>query len=367
MEQKLLPQHKTVKGVWVSDLILRRFGDVDLSDPFFDSLKCDYKKFPEWFARKAENKAFVSYDDSGQINGFLHLKEEFDELTDITPIMPALHRVKIATMKVEPHGTLLGERFIKKVFDSAVFCKKAKEIYTTIFLKHSQLIGLLKRYGFCEYGKKTTADGEELVLVRSLTEPYKDVLLSYPFIKVAHHSIFLLSIYPEYHSRLFPDSLLKTENPDIIKDISHANSIHKIYLTGMRGVETLKRGDILVIYRTADKPKSAEYSAVATSICVIEEYARADSFSSKDDYVKYCRKYTVFSEDELSDYWENKKYPHIIRFTYNIALKKRIIRKDLIDKAGLDRYAYFGFVPLDIKAFQTIIKLGVVDADLIVY
>jgi L-amino acid N-acyltransferase YncA len=367
MEQELLPQRKIIKGAWVSDLVLKRFGNVDLSDPFFDSLKSDYKKFPEWFARKANNNAFVSYDDDGQINGFLHLKEEFEELTDITPTMPALHRVKVATMKVAPHGTLLGERFIKKIFDNAVFNKKAKEIYATIFPKHSQLIELLKVYGFCEYGKKTTADGEELVLVRSLAEPYKDVLLSYPFIQVANHGIFLLSIYPEYHSRLFPDSLLKTENPDIIRDISHANSIHKIYLARMSGVETLKRGDILVIYRTADKQKSAEYSAVATSVCIIEEYAHTNSFTSKDDYIKYCRKYTVFSEDELSDYWKTRKYPHIIRFTYNIALKKRIIRKDLIEKIGLDRNKYFGFMPLETEMFQNILDMGLVDESLIIH
>lgn len=36
-------------------------------------------------------------------------------------------------------------------------------------------------------------------------------------------------------------------------------------------VEILKRGDILVLYRTSDFNKIAEYSSVVTSICVVEE------------------------------------------------------------------------------------------------
>lgn len=39
----------------------------------------------------------------------------------------------------------------------------------------------------------------------------------------------------------------------------------------MKQVEMLKYGDIVIIYRTAENGKSAEYSAVATSVCVIEE------------------------------------------------------------------------------------------------
>ncbi|WP_238178920.1 hypothetical protein [Methylobacterium dankookense] len=40
---------------------LRRtfFKNVDLSDPFFDSLKNQYEEFPDWFARKAEEPVYV--------------------------------------------------------------------------------------------------------------------------------------------------------------------------------------------------------------------------------------------------------------------------------------------------------------------
>lgn len=37
-----------------------KFGDIDLSDPFFDSLKEDYPEFTEWYTKKtkSDTKAF---------------------------------------------------------------------------------------------------------------------------------------------------------------------------------------------------------------------------------------------------------------------------------------------------------------------
>lgn len=59
-------------------------------------------------------------------------------------------------------------------------------------------------------------------------------------------------IYPKYHSIMFPDSILTTENKNIITDVSYTNSIHKIYVCTMEQVENLKYGDIVVLYRTAE-------------------------------------------------------------------------------------------------------------------
>ena len=36
-----------------------RFSEINLSDPFFDSLKQDYEEFPSWFLRKANERAYV--------------------------------------------------------------------------------------------------------------------------------------------------------------------------------------------------------------------------------------------------------------------------------------------------------------------
>nr|DAZ36898.1 MAG TPA: hypothetical protein [Caudoviricetes sp.] len=54
---------------------------------------------------------------------------------------------------------------------------------------------------------------------------------------------------------MFPDSILTTEDKNIIKDVSYTNSIHKIYICSMDAVQKLKYGDIVVLYRTAENSK----------------------------------------------------------------------------------------------------------------
>ena len=125
-------------------------------------------------------------------------------------------------------------------------------------------------------------------------------------------------------------------------------------------MEELKYGDIVVLYRTAETGKSAEYSAVATSVCVVEEVKKQNEFSTFDDFYKYASKYSVFDKNNLR-YWYNKGRCVAIKMTYNAALKKRIVRHDLIEKIGLEREQYWGFFELTDKQFAEIIRRGGVD------
>lgn len=61
----------------------------------------------------------------------------------------------------------------------------------------------------------------------------------------------------------------------------------------MKQVEMLKYGDIVIIYRTAENGKSAEYSAVATSVCVIEEVKNQNEFNSFEEFYRYIKQYSV--------------------------------------------------------------------------
>lgn len=327
----------------------RKFKDIDLEDSFFDSLKSDYTEFSEWFCKKAENNALIHFDKDGRLNGFLYLKVE-DEDLDIDPPQKKALRLKVGTMKIDAHGTRLGERFIKKIFDFALL-KSVNEIYVTIFDKHESLTNLFLKYNFSKIGLKHSNNGSENVLSRIMNGA--NVIANYPFINYENSTnIYFLSIYPEYHSRLFPDSILKTENSNnIVKDISHTNSIHKIYIAGMRGMENLKTGDILVIYRTAENGLPAKYSAVFSSICVIEESKNIHDFTNYESFYEYCKKYSIFTEDELAKIYREKKYKYIIKMTYNLALTKRIVRAELI-KMGImsnDKSFYNGFGELDFK------------------
>lgn len=287
-------------------------------------------------------------------------------MDDVIPPLPSLNRLKVGTFKINAHGTKLGERFLKKIFDHAVYLG-VKEIYVTIFEKHAGLLSLLKKYGFSEVATKETATGIELVLTKKLNATYKDVVFSYPEISLNSASKYLLSLYPVWHTRLLPDSILKNEKSEIIKDVSHANSIHKVYLAAMDGMEKLKRGDILLIYRTGDGQGAARFRAVATSICVVEEYRHISSFKNKDDFLKSCAPYSIFTDSELNAFWNNKKYPYIIKFTYNVALTKRLTRGSMIDQIGLKEDAYWGFMPLTDEQLVNIAAAGGVDESLIIH
>ena len=260
---------------------------------------------------------------------------------------------------------MLTERGSAKIFDHAVH-EGSKEIYVTVFEKHAGLISLLARYGFKQTATKTTPNGTELVLTREMSWRGNDLDQNYPLVRIAGSRQFLLSLYPKWHTRLLPDSILKTEDSDVIQDVSHANSIHKVYLSGMKNLDQLKRGDSLVIYRTTDEQGAAYYRSVATSICVVEEVLDISAFSNVDDFLKYCAPYSVFTEIELRGFYKTKKFPTIIRFTYNIALKKRPNRKALIEELGMEVDQYWGFFELNQTQFKAIANKGEVDESLII-
>lgn len=226
----------------------------------------------------------------------------------------------------------------------------------TVFEKHAALIALLQTYGFVRVGTKTTVNGEESVYERQLGKIVGDVVRDYPRIPLHRDRHFVLSIYPVWHSRLLPDSLLKTESPSILADVSHTNSIHKIYLTAMRGVDQLQTGDTLLIYRTKDRGPGY-HTSVITSLCVVEELAHIDRFESADAFIKFCEPYSVFEDDELRKFYRTKRYPWLVRFTYNLAFSKRPNRRTLLDEIGLsgDAAGYWGFFRITTDQLRAIV------------
>ncbi len=349
------------------ELRLTKFADVDFNDVFFDSLKEDYNEIPLWFERKARegDSAYVFFDEHGAIDGFLYLKVESGVVVDVNPPLPDGRHVKVGTLKINAHGTKLGERFLKKIFDYVV-ASKAEDVYVTVFEKHAGLTLLFERYGFEKYGQKVTDNGVEWVLYKDLAKHQVEVTKRYPVVLAKDRRKYLLTIYPEYHTRLFPDSILKNEDPGaIIKDVSHTNSIHKVYICKLFGANLLKCGDVIVIYRTGDGVSPAWYSAVATSICVIQEVRQLDSFKTIDEFLIYCLPFSVFSEDELRKFYREGKYPYILRFSYNYALPKRPNRATLVTQCGMvdDRW---GCTELSEKQFSHILELSEANENIIV-
>ena len=136
----------------LNNIIRKKFSEIDLHDPFFDSLKRDYPGFDDWFGRKKDEPAFAQYENANLI-GLLYLKMEYQCVNDVEPNIHAERILKVGTFKIEAHGTKMGEQFIKIIMDYAI--NEAVDVcYVTIYEKHSSLISLVQKFGFEQYGVK---------------------------------------------------------------------------------------------------------------------------------------------------------------------------------------------------------------------
>lgn len=333
----------------------RKFCDVSLDDPFFDSLKEGYSEFVDWFLRKKDERAYVSYDEGGGVQGFLYIKREFGPVRDVEPALEVVECLKVGTFKVNAHGTKLGERFVKIITDS-LLNSGLSVAYLTVFPEHKPLIRILERFGFVRIGKKSTENGIEDVYVKDFNKVTGDSQRDYPIVNGKNNKKWLLAIRPEYHTNLFPDSILKNESPLMLEDIPSTNSIYKVYVGGYVNFNELSKGDNLIIYRTSDGHGPARFRAVITSLCSVVEVRPARSFKSEGEFIEFCQRYSVFDENELREHYRKSNYA--VKISYNIAFSRRPNRGELIDNGVIDKDKYIGLYPLSDEAFKTALKLG---------
>lgn len=125
----------------------KMMADVDLDDPFFDSLKADYpgnehiRGFVDWFCQKAREKALVFEDEQG-VGAFIKLKPgEVEEIKlQDGSSLPPVERLKISTIKIDERyrNSRIGEGAIGLTLwewrDIG-----ANEIYVTVFEKRSTI------------------------------------------------------------------------------------------------------------------------------------------------------------------------------------------------------------------------------------
>ncbi|MEX5578274.1 hypothetical protein [Pseudophaeobacter sp. A-200-2] len=338
---------------------------VDINDPFFDSLKDAYEGFDVWFKSKAAETAFLLEDTkSGSIEGMLYLKTENGPIADVTPQLGAGKWLKVGTLKINAAGTKAGERVIKKAFDRAI-SEDCVGIYVTVFAVHTTLIALLERYGFVLHGSKTTPSGVENVYTKDLTADLADLRKNYPRFSVAGRRYWLLAVYPEHHTKLLPDSKLITDPVDIVKDVSHSNTIEKIYV-GKLALTRIAPGDLVVIYRTSDQKGPAYYRSVATSLCVAIESKKRKDFLSEADFKEYCRKHSVFDDAELQTLYRASARISTVRLLYNAAFNRRLIRKRLLEEVGISEQPRWDLRELNENQIWEILDLAEIDKGLII-
>lgn len=352
---------------------IRSFSEIILDDPFFDSLKTSYDGFAAWFERKGQEKAYVTYDNQKRLQGFLYLKQEKGPITDIIPPLNVAECLKVGTFKVNAHGTKLGERFVKIIVDT-VLQLGLRIAYVTVFPEHEPLIRILEKYGFVKKAQKTSSSGIEDVYIKDFQYIISNLFLDYPVVVASDTKKWLLSIRPEFHTSLFPDSKLKTESASIIQDTSYTNSITKVYVGFMRDFAKFKPKDCLVIYRcqTQSSTAPAWFNSVATSLCVVEEARPKSSFASEHDFIDYCMKYSVFDKNKLAMLYNktSQNQLYAVKMLYNLAFPKRPILRDLVDSGAVPNPrtgVYMGLLPLDDAAFKTILDLGGINAGFVIH
>lgn len=303
------------------------FGDINLTDPFFDTFRAAYPEFNRWFSGKCDEEAYVCRSESGKILGFLYLKTEGpdENYSDITPSFSRKRRLKVGTFKVDSTGFRLGERFIKIIFDNAIQ-RNVDEIYVTLFLNRPELKALkntLERWGFYEYGIKHHPVEDEIVLVKQLGKYDVRQSTQYNFPNLnSQTQKWIMPIYPQYHTSLFPDAALYREKGiDLIGDVPHRYALQKVYVSWSytRGA---KNGDLILFYRTGDTaPK--KYSSVITNIGVIDQIVY--EFKSEEDFLSHCNNRSVFSKDELKTFWrQHKDNIQVIKFVFVKELHRKI-------------------------------------------
>lgn len=364
--EKIAAEYPDLTDYKVLSVRQKLFAEININDPFFDSFKEDYPGFEKWFRKKANEKAYVTVNKVNKLLlSFLYLKREGkDEVySDIEPVFKPKKRLKIGTFKVVSNGVRLGERFLKIVFDNALV-NKVDEIYVTIFDKRDEqkrLVDLLVEWGFTHWGAKSTG---ELVLVRNFIRLFEDQnpRITYPYIS-RQSRFFLVPIYPDYHTELFPDSILRTESPlDFEDNEPYRNSIRKVYVS--RSWErNIKRGDVLVFYRTG-----GIYKSVVSTICIVEDVVL--NFNDEEEFVRACRKRSVYSEQNLRNQWRynSRNRPFIVSMLYTYSFPKRANLKTLIDNgviSGVDDVPR-GFKEISREKFETILALTETDESFII-
>lgn len=305
----------------------KRFADIDINDPFFDSLKSDYpgspvtKSFAQWFHEKAaEGKEALVFEENGRVGAFINLKigeNESIKLKDKDDLRP-LPRVKITTIKIDDRykKQRIGEGALGLTLwewrDS-----KLDEIYLTVFAKHVELINLLEKYGFVCVG--TNLNNEKVYLKSRKRLDFKDSCKAFPFISNNIQTVRILPIDMGYHDTMFAYSELANTLQEKV-NISVANGLKKVYIGNPTNLP-FKEGEPVLIYRKyTGNVGSHGFKSVITSYCIITKVVKIrknnQPIYSFDQFIRLVGNKSVFSLDELRTKYEELPNLTLIELLY---------------------------------------------------
>lgn len=216
------------------------------------------------------------------------------------------------------------------------------------------MVSLLEEWGFKYWGTKNTTNGIENVYVRDFSKTIlENPRECFPFID-RKSRVFINPIWPDYHTELFPDSILNNESPqDYIENEPHRNALKKVYISRSY-TRDLKPGDIILFYRTGGR-----FVGVLSTIGVVENVIL--NISNEEDFIRLCRKRSVFDDNELKKWWNYNRYsrPFIVNFLYVDSFPKPKINLDKLIELGIIKSINDvprGFVQIEKTKFEEFLK-----------
>lgn len=353
---------------------LKKFSDINVDDPFFDSLKSDYPGnenstgFVEWFNKKARSgvTALVFEDEEG-IAAFIALKLEYEEIELQDSILPKVNRLKISTFRI-------AERYRKqRIGEGAIGLilwkwqqSNCEEVYVTIFDKHKTLIDQFERFGFSKCGINLNG---EIVLNKNrknidFSDPYK----AFPFIRSNFDYGGYIIIDDNYHDTMFAYSeLANTESLQTKVGGSVRNGLSKIYV-GQAPKQNHIIGEPVLIYRKHTHEGVKRYKSCLTSYCVVTDIIQAKInnryLMSFDELLQRIGNKSVFNEEELKEKYSNYRNVTVIEMLYyGYFGAGNNINMDWLDKNGF--WATNNQYPTDVRLtaeqFKKILMEGNID------
>lgn len=307
--------------------IRKRFSEIDLNDPFFDSLKEDYpgsptsKEFTQWFREKAAEgkKALVFEDDQG-VGAFVNLKPGEVEEIQLKDgrTLPAVSRLKITTIKIDDRYR--NQRIGEGALGLTLWRWRdlgSEQIYLTVFEKHASLISLLERYGFTYVGDNMNS--ERVYMKDRQLIDFSDPCKAFPFLSNSIDHAGCLAIDMEYHDTMFASSELANTLQERV-DISVANGLKKVYIGSPYSL-SFNAGDPVFIYRkyTGNQGKPGYKSCIttyciATRVEVVKSNGRA--LMTYEDYRRIIGNKSVYDDRQLRTKYDTLTNLTIIELLY---------------------------------------------------
>lgn len=303
------------------------FSEINLDDPFFDSLKSDYPGtssstgFIEWFSRKAaEGKKALVFEDQQGIGAFINIKpNESEEIKlDNGSVLPKTSRLKITTIKID-------ERYRhKRIGEGALGLTLwqwrdlgINEIYVTVFEKHISLISLLEKYGFVFVGNNL--NGERVYIKNRCSLDFSDPCKAFPFIsnKVTHAGC--LAIDMTYHDTMFASSELANTLQERV-NLCVANGLKKVYIGHPYSLAFKVNEPVLIYRRYTGNNGRPGYKSVITSYCIATriEQIKTSGYAlySFEEFIRMVGNKSVYELEELKNQYDTSSSLTLIELLY---------------------------------------------------